>query len=388
MAGTTYEQLKNQAERLSKQLEKLQADSTKLDPDGTPSAEAFSAQKNMPTLETEYRLVLTSLAGIESKSGTTPANLHFFSQGGNTYAYDPDTKTTTKILDTESAYLPKDTGGSGIPNGLEPGAIPNPDYQSPKSADPTVRKGADGRDYQWNATTGTWDLAMPDVDKAIADAKAKMQAEHDRLIKGLADGTISPAEAAASSDQSVQDYLTFVQKQQAAKTQADQFQQSQARLAAQDTQQAAQYQQTEGRLSSSDAFDQSYKAEDLGQTAGVNAVNRVLDSLKYAVGPNFGANFAAGLNTLSRGGGPVNFGAGDFTYQMPNLDAIARQATAQALAHISPHAASIVGAPMPTAPAAASVPQALAQIPPYVAPTAPYVPRQPVTNPNLLNPGG
>src|SRR5205085_10927014 len=71
-------------------------------------------------------------------------------------------------------------------------------------------------------------------------------------------------------------------------------------------------------------------------TAGRNAVSDTQATLPYMVGPSFGADFSKALHTLSSGGGAVNFSPSDFTYDMPNFNQISEQATAQALAHISP----------------------------------------------------
>lgn len=92
--------------------------------------------------------------------------------------------------------------------------------------------------------------------------------------------------------------------------------------------------------------------QDTALTAGRQAVTDTLSSLKYRVGPTFGAEFSKALGVLSGGGGKVNFSPSAFTYDMPNMDQIAEQATSRALAHISPYAAYKVGAPVPVPPKA------------------------------------
>ena len=84
-----------------------------------------------------------------------------------------------------------------------------------------------------------------------------------------------------------------------------------------------------------------------GYDVGQDAVKNQMDLMPYKVGPKFGENFAAGLKTLSSGGGTVNFSPEDFTFQMPDLNQIAEQATTRALAGISPLAASRLGLQVP-----------------------------------------
>lgn len=87
------------------------------------------------------------------------------------------------------------------------------------------------------------------------------------------------------------------------------------------------------------------------QTAGQNAVQAYQATLPNRVGPGFGAALNSILNSFSTGKAPPQLDySSAVTYQMPDLNQLAEQATAQALAHISPTAAGIAGQAMPQTP--------------------------------------
>jgi hypothetical protein len=79
-------------------------------------------------------------------------------------------------------------------------------------------------------------------------------------------------------------------------------------------------------------------------------VARTTALLPYQVGPSWGQEFNQALTTLSGGGGRVNFTPGSSMFQLPDLNAIAEQATARTLANISPFAALRAGVPVPQVP--------------------------------------
>lgn len=87
--------------------------------------------------------------------------------------------------------------------------------------------------------------------------------------------------------------------------------------------------------------------EEAARSVGTAAVSRATALLPYRTGPSFGAEFSGALNTLSGGGGQVNFTPGAFQFDLPNLDQIYEQATARALAGISPYAAQKANAAAP-----------------------------------------
>jgi hypothetical protein len=76
-------------------------------------------------------------------------------------------------------------------------------------------------------------------------------------------------------------------------------------------------------------------------TAGSNAVEAAKAQMPYMVGPGFGAAMNNIQQAYSGGKAPGNFDIGSaVTFQMPDLQSLATQATNQALAHLSPTAAS------------------------------------------------
>jgi len=131
-------------------------------------------------------------------------------------------------------------------------------------------------------------------------------------------------------------------------------------------------------------FDDWYKVQQarlsragLAQNAGEFAVKTVLDQMPYMVGPSFGGDFSKALNVLSSGGGPVSFSPDAFTFQLPDLNAIADRAATRALSALSPLPANLgtmgtapAALPAPIAPAPAPSP-VVAALPAYTGPSAP-----------------
>lgn len=74
-------------------------------------------------------------------------------------------------------------------------------------------------------------------------------------------------------------------------------------------------------------YNRTKAAYDVGQ----DTVRNAMAMLPYRVGPGFAKNFAAGVNTLAKGGGAVNFSPEDFTFQAPDLDALREQSMQRAL---------------------------------------------------------
>jgi hypothetical protein len=105
------------------------------------------------------------------------------------------------------------------------------------------------------------------------------------------------------------------------------------------------------------AFDQQKQQQDLAranyqqaQTAGQNAVANYAATLPMRVGPGYGQAVNQIVNAFATGKPVQNLDvANAVTFKMPDLQQMAQQATAQALAHISPAAAQIAtGNPMPS----------------------------------------
>jgi hypothetical protein len=176
-----------------------------------------------------------------------------------------------------------------------------------------------------------------DTAARVTQLQAAATAKRDDLERRYQSGSITLQER----DAQFQDYWDNVIEPQ--RQQLDQAQQT--------TQAAARRQaEQDQRVSLADEATYERNRQADARQAGRDAVADVNASLPYRVGPNFGANFSKALNTLSSGGGAVSFSPNDFTFDMPDTAAIAEQATARALAHISPYAAMKAGMPMPQIP--------------------------------------
>lgn len=193
------------------------------------------------------------------------------------------------------------------------------------------------------------------------------QAKHDDLQKQVLNGAIQPDEAL----QQWNDYWANTIEPQRQQLQRAQDQQTFAnQLSA----------NTDTRASQTLQQNQQNWNQDFASKAGDSAVKDMMDTLPYRVGPNMGADFSKGLQTLSSGGGAVSFSPGDFTFNMPDFENIRHMATAHALKEISPYAASQVGAPTPQVPQNVDYTSALNQTS-YGGSFAPAPPAQPSVDP-------
>src|SRR5215467_1912886 len=103
-------------------------------------------------------------------------------------------------------------------------------------------------------------------------------------------------------------------------------------------------------------FEQQKQQQDLAranyataQGAGQNAVSNYLSTMPYRVGPGYNQAFGQVANALAGGKMPGNIDMSQLTFKMPDLGQMSQQATAQALAHISPTAAQMAnGSPTPS----------------------------------------
>lgn len=136
-----------------------------------------------------------------------------------------------------------------------------------------------------------------------------------------------------------------------------------------------------GQLSNSEAIRQFQEVVDQfnaqrdmltsAQSAGNDAAKYAQMATVNQVGPNFGANFARGLQGVAQGDPSlVSYGPNDFTYPTPDYAGIAAKAQAAVLARLAPYAARLgqtTYTPQPAQPdvlsqAANSV---VSQAPPY-----------------------
>jgi hypothetical protein len=114
------------------------------------------------------------------------------------------------------------------------------------------------------------------------------------------------------------------------------------------------------------------------------------------VGPGYDAAMSNILGAFSSGKAPGPIDASGLSFTLPDLNEVARRGTAEALAHISPAAASIAGRPMPQIPQGFDVQGALNKSRYSITlpdgtridqqPSAPQPPQFPPYNPNYTPP--
>lgn len=85
--------------------------------------------------------------------------------------------------------------------------------------------------------------------------------------------------------------------------------------------------------------------EKIALDTGNKAMDAAISTLPYMAGPKWGEQFAGALNAIGSGRPQdIKFDAQGLTFDSPDFNAIAEQATARALSHLSPYAAAIAQA--------------------------------------------
>lgn len=182
-----------------------------------------------------------------------------------------------------------------------------------------------------------------DVAGKVQQLQQQAQAKRDELNKAVQSGQKTGEQAAAEFDTW---WNGNVEPQKAQLQQAQQTAQTDATIK----------QNTE--LRNQQAAEQS--AFTTAQGAGRDAVAAAQAGLVNRVGPGFGAALNNIQQAYASGKAPGNFDIGSaVTYDMPDFSKISEQATAQALAHLSPTAAGKVGLPMPGIPQGVDISGAL-----------------------------
>jgi hypothetical protein len=230
---------------------------------------------------------------------------------------------------------------------------PNPNYQGPKPA--TVPKGAEI----------TIPARRPGQTTDLATVKNEADAYLANLNAQLANRTITAAEYGRLWDSYYQ--TTVKPKIDAANAEAN------AEAARQAQRQAEADRRTAAREDRATTLGEL----EFGRRAGQDAVSNALALLHYQVSPTFLREFAAGLGTLSSGGGHVAFSPEAFQIQLPDLNALAEQG-AQRAAAVYRGTAGVPFTPQgAVAPAAAPAPAAAAAAPPAAAQALAGVPMLP-----------
>jgi hypothetical protein len=243
---------------------------------------------------------------------------------------------------------------------------------------PQTRTLPDGSLAQWNPATSKWDVVaakpkpepkdeLPELtlpgrrpgqttDLATVQNEAKLY--RDRLQAQVNDGTITRAERNRLFDA----YYESTVKPKVAAANAEANAEA-ARVAQQQADAARRQAEADRRATAREDRATALGELEFGQRAGQNAVKNAMDLLHYQVSPTFLREFAAGLGTLSSGGGHVQFSPEAFQINLPDLDALAAQGAqrAAALYHattlpFTPAGAGAAGPPAPAAEALAGVP--------------------------------
>lgn len=246
----------------------------------------------------------------------------------------------------------------------------------------------DGSKAQWNPAKGDWDVkftkpaAVPKGPEITVPARRPGQTTDLTSVKNEADAYVRNLDAQLAAGTIKADeygrlwdsyYQTNVkpkieQANQEANAEA-------ARLAQRQT-------EADRRAGAREDRATSLGEAEFGQQAGRNAVADALALLPYQVSPTFLREFAAGLGTLSSGGGHVQFSPEAFQIQLPDLNALADQG-AQRAAAMYRGTAGVPFTPQGAPPVAAALPPGA---PPAAAPAAPPAVAQALAGVPMLPP--
>lgn len=270
--------------------------------------------------------------------------------------YSPDTQGKAKEGDTRPNVVDGYTvqqvykGGQWV---VDPSVPPKPFVPEKPT---TLTTGKDSQYIVQQLPDGTTrqidnpNYQPSDVAGRTQQLQARAQAKRDDLQKRLDAGDITPERAQQEFDAFWNAQIEPAKQQLAAEQQRQQLK-DQSDLEA--NQRAG--------ITQEATYEQNRQST--ARQAGRDAVSDALALLPYRVGPGYGKAVGAVLNSYSTGKMPdlSQIGADAFTFQGPDLHAISEQATAQALAHLSPYAALKAGAPIPQVPQGVDVNAALNQ---------------------------
>ena len=189
-----------------------------------------------------------------------------------------------------------------------------------------------------------------------AEAAAKVAALREERANNIAQGKLSADEADRKYDRDYRDQVETPLKRAAEARAQDAARRAEEKARTD----RAQYQQEQVTAREKEETRKAEADRTFSYKAGQDAVDNAMATLPYRVGPTFGSEFSTALNTLSSGGGPVNFSPGAFSFDMPDVNAIADREVSRALSLYKTPVAPPVAPPAPVAPV---VPPALATLP-------------------------
>lgn len=194
-------------------------------------------------------------------------------------------------------------------------SIPNPSYEDPSTKPMTAYEQAN--------------LAHQQALEQAAQARQDAEDKRADLARQVELGKLKANEALDEYNRYIQQTVTIPLQLSA-----------EARNRAAEERQQAEF--TDRQQQERVAYEQ--RRQEFALTAGQDAVSNYLKQMPYMVGPAFGGQFANALNVLGTGKGKIKFTGDAFTYDLPDLDAIARQHVAEALANVSPAAQAYLDA--------------------------------------------
>lgn len=297
-----------------------------------------------------------------------------------TFEVIDDPKGFLKDTDPTAPQKPIEVGGRLVEK--QPDGTYKPVYEppkEPKAAD--VREFPDGSlrerqpDGSWKPIEGGQKPAAPlkapelGVPAARAGQRtdlAGVKAQYDAFVAGLnADKTLTDQQRTERLQRYIETVVTPAFDRANAEVAAEQERQAKRQetsdaLAAAGEARAG---RTEQRLSAADERRARLDEETLAQrrrefsyTAGQDAVKNALALLPATGSPLFGQQYAAALNTIASGGGPVTFTPEALSVPLPDLNALAAEGARRAAAMATLPVAGAQPAPAAPAPAPAPAP--------------------------------
>lgn len=257
---------------------------------------------------------------------------------GEQWTWDATTGTLgTKIADAKPAEPPKRQ--SQMVNGRQVPIDPTSGIADPSRAVDLLTPEERAAEQRKLQPPGMPALADPFANLKQEQARRQQlaQAERDRLLGLQSSGVLTP-------DQAAQQFESYWQREVDAPLAGLRTLAEQAQAAARAQNEALQ------RTENQRAEGINRQREQYGYEAGEKARTTAAGLIPGVRSAAFLDKYAQSINAFSGNSAAPTWSAEDFrpdASQIPDLDAIAAQETARALAHISPAAAARVGAPIP-----------------------------------------
>lgn len=260
---------------------------------------------------------------------------------GGRILIDQETGDTIKTFPRGTTY--ETIGGALV--AISPDGTFTEVYRPPREQQPDAPAPQGEFVQRYDPATGTYSTVpnaaytpplSDDPVQRIAQAQARGLALRDRLNEEVNAGT-------KTRDQALAEFDAYWGPNVAVPRQ--QLEADRARQAYTDS--VAVQQENQRRTDAAQAYEE--RRLTAGRTAGQDAVSRAQATLPYMVGPTFAEDFSKALGTLSSGGGAVSFKPESFMFDMPDLDKLAAEASAAAIARMGPYVSGPALPPPPTA---------------------------------------